>query len=126
MATALVSALTKVPVKRDVAMTGEITLRGKVLPIGGLKEKMLAAIRAGITTILIPKQNEKDLEEIPRHILKKVQVVIVESIDDVLKVALEKYPPAPPSGVKHEPSRSKSTPRRVIAPPKGYAAGAKG
>ncbi|HET6419419.1 MAG TPA: endopeptidase La [Geobacteraceae bacterium] len=126
MATALVSALTKVQVKRDVAMTGEITLRGKVLPIGGLKEKMLAAIRVGITTVVIPKQNEKDLEEIPRHILKKVQVVIAESIDDVLKAALEKFPPVPPSGVKQEPSRSKATPRRVIAPPKGYAAGAKG
>lgn len=126
MATALVSALTKVQVKRDVAMTGEITLRGRVLPIGGLKEKMLAAIRAGISTVVIPKQNEKDLEEIPRHILKKVQVVIAESIDDVLKTALEKYPPVPPSGVKPEPSRSKSAPRRVIAPPKGYAAGAKG
>jgi ATP-dependent Lon protease len=126
MATALVSALTRVQVKRDVAMTGEITLRGRVLPIGGLKEKMLAAIRAGITTVVIPKQNEKDLEEIPRHILKKVQVVIAESIDDVLKTALEKYPPVPPSGVKPEPSRSKAAPRRVIAPPKGYAAGAKG
>jgi len=126
MATALVSALTKVPVKREVAMTGEITLRGRVLPIGGLKEKMLAAIRAGITTIVIPKQNEKDLEEIPKHILKKVAVVTAESIDDVLKTALEKYPPVPPNVPKKEASGGKSTPRRVIAPPKGYAAGAKG
>jgi ATP-dependent Lon protease len=126
MATAIVSALTKVPVKRDVAMTGEITLRGKVLPIGGLKEKMLAAIRAGITTIVIPKQNEKDLEEIPRHILKKVAIVTVESIDDVLKVALEKYPPPSPATTKPVTPKSKAAPRRVLGPPKGYAAGAKG
>jgi ATP-dependent Lon protease len=125
MATALVSALTRVPVKRDVAMTGEITLRGRVLPIGGLKEKMLAAIRAGITTIVIPKQNEKDLEEIPRHILKKVKVVTADVIDDVLKTALEKYPPTPP-GVKKEPPRNKTAPRRVVSSSKGYVAGAKG
>ena len=96
MATALVSALTKVPVKREVAMTGEITLRGKVLPIGGLKEKMLAAIRAGITTVIIPEQNRKDLEEIPKQILRKVTVVPVKRIDEVLKIALECYPPPPP------------------------------
>ena len=93
MATALVSALTKIPVRREVAMTGEITLRGKVLPIGGLKEKMLAAIRAGITTIIIPEQNRKDLEEIPKQILRKVTVVPVKGIDEVLKIALETYPP---------------------------------
>jgi ATP-dependent Lon protease len=125
MATALVSALTGVPVKRDVAMTGEITLRGRVLPIGGLKEKMLAAIRAGITTIVIPKQNEKDLEEVPRHILKKVKVVTAEIIDDVLKTALENYPPTLP-GVKKEPPRNKTAPRRVVSSSKGYVAGAKG
>ena len=73
-------------------MTGEITLRGKVLPIGGLKEKMLAAIRAGITTVIIPEENKKDLEDIPKHILKKVNIVTARVIDDVLKVALEKYP----------------------------------
>ena len=95
MATALVSALTKIPVKREVAMTGEITLRGKVLPIGGLKEKMLAAIRAGITTVIIPEQNRKDLEEIPKQIMRKVTVVPVKWIDEVLKVALETYPPPP-------------------------------
>ncbi len=125
MATALVSALTRVPVKKEVAMTGEITLRGRVLPIGGLKEKMLAAIRAGIKTIVIPEQNEKDLEEIPRHILKKVKVVTAEFIDDVLKTALEKYPPTPP-GVKKEPPRNKTAPRRVVSSSKGYVAGAKG
>ena len=125
MATALVSALTKIPVRREVAMTGEITLRGKVLPIGGLKEKMLAAIRAGITTVIIPEENKKDLEDIPKHILKKVKIVTARVIDDVLKVALEKYPP--PSPVKSTGIKSKPVPRRVMAPSgKGVPAGAKG
>ena len=125
MATALVSALSRIPVRRDVAMTGEITLRGKVLPIGGLKEKMLAAIRAGITTIIIPEENKKDLEEVPKHILKKVKVVTARVIDDVLKVALESYPPAPPA--KTAGAKSKGVPPRMIAPPrKGITAGAKG
>ncbi len=88
MATALASALIKVPVRKSVAMTGEITLRGKVLPIGGLKEKMLAAHRAGILTVLIPKENEKDLKEIPAQILKKVKSVLVEHMDKVLVEAL--------------------------------------
>ncbi len=122
MATALVSALTRIPVRKDVAMTGEITLRGKVLPIGGLKEKMLAAIRAGVTTIVIPEQNRKDLEEIPRHILKKVKVIVVKDIDDVLKVALEKFPPPVMSKTP-----AKASPRRVVVTPqKGVVAGAKG
>jgi ATP-dependent Lon protease len=125
MATALVSALTKIPVRRDVAMTGEITLRGKVLPIGGLKEKMLAAIRAGITTVIIPEENKKDLEDIPKHILKKVTVIPTRMIDDVLKVALEKYPP--PSPEKPAGIKGKTVSRRVIVPPgKGVRAGAKG
>ncbi len=88
MATAIASALIKVPVRKDVAMTGEITLRGKVLPIGGLKEKLLAAHRAGIPTVLIPKDNEKDLKEIPPQILKKVRPVLVEHMDDVLVKSL--------------------------------------
>jgi ATP-dependent Lon protease len=88
MATAIASALMKVPVKRDVAMTGEITLRGKVLPIGGLKEKMLAAHRGNVPKVAIPKENEKDLKEIPAVILKKLEVVLVEHMDDVLKYAL--------------------------------------
>jgi ATP-dependent Lon protease len=88
MATALVSALTKIPVKRDVAMTGEITLRGRVLPIGGLKEKALAAHRAGIKTILVPKENRKDLREIPKKVRKEMRVVLVEYVDDVLREAL--------------------------------------
>ena len=88
MATALISALTKRAVSRDVAMTGEITLRGRVLPIGGLKEKSLAAFRAGIKTIIIPDRNEKDLDEIPKVLRRKLQWVLAESMSDVLKSAL--------------------------------------
>jgi ATP-dependent Lon protease len=88
MCTALVSALTKVAVRRDVAMTGEITLRGRVLPIGGLKEKTLAAHRAGIKTVLIPKANKKDLKDIPKKIRSQLRIIPVEFVDDVLRVAL--------------------------------------
>jgi ATP-dependent Lon protease len=88
MATAVVSALTGRPVKASVAMTGEITLRGRVLPIGGVKEKLLAAHRAGITDIILPKENEKDLEEIPGNIRKKLEIHPVEHMDEVLKLAL--------------------------------------
>ncbi|WP_295899327.1 endopeptidase La [uncultured Vibrio sp.] len=92
MCTALVSSLTGNPVKAEVAMTGEITLRGEVLPIGGLKEKLLAAHRGGITTVLIPKDNERDLEEIPDNVIADLKVIPVQWIDDVLKVALERDP----------------------------------
>jgi ATP-dependent Lon protease len=88
MATALISALTNVPVSRHVAMTGEITLRGRVLPIGGLKEKSLAAHRAGIRTVLMPKDNEKDLEEIPESIREAMTFIPVGHMDEVLKHAL--------------------------------------
>jgi ATP-dependent Lon protease len=88
MATTLVSVLTRIPVRRDVAMTGEITLRGKVLPIGGVKEKLLAAHRAGINTVILPKDNEKDLAEIPPEIQKAFELHFVENMDQVLKVAL--------------------------------------
>ena len=88
MATSLVSLLTDRPVKHDLAMTGEITLRGDVLPIGGIKEKVLAAQLAGITTIVLPKQNEGDLEDIPQEIREKMKFIKVERLDDVLKVAL--------------------------------------
>jgi ATP-dependent Lon protease len=88
MATALISALTKRPVSRDVAMTGEITLRGRVLPIGGLKEKSLAAFRAGIKTIIIPDRNEKDLDEIPKPLRRKLRWLVAKNMSDVLKVAL--------------------------------------
>ncbi|HWI62319.1 MAG TPA: endopeptidase La [Symbiobacteriaceae bacterium] len=92
MATAVVSALTGRPVKASVAMTGEITLRGRVLPIGGVKEKLLAAHRAGITDICLPKENEKDLEEIPGNIRKKLEIHLVEHMDEVLKIALGEAP----------------------------------
>jgi ATP-dependent Lon protease len=92
MCTALVSALTRIPVRSDVAMTGEITLRGEVLPIGGLKEKLLAAHRGGITTILIPEENQKDLAEIPKNIKQDLNIVPVRWIDDVLKMALQHMP----------------------------------
>ena len=88
MATSLASALLKVPVRRDLAMTGEITLRGRVLPIGGLKEKLLAAHRGGITTVIIPKENRKDLREVPRRVLKAMRLVLVEHMDQVLREAL--------------------------------------
>lgn len=92
MCTALASSLTGIPVKANVAMTGEITLRGEVLPIGGLKEKLLAAHRAGITTVIIPHDNEKDLVEIPKNILSKLDIKPVRWIDEVLEVALEEVP----------------------------------
>jgi ATP-dependent Lon protease len=94
MATALISAISKIPVRRDVAMTGEITLRGKVLPIGGVKEKLLAAHRIGIATVILPRENEKDLSDIPKNVLEAVTVELVDHIDEVLKIAL--VPPAPP------------------------------
>ena len=90
MTTAMLSAITKTPVRADVAMTGEITLRGRVLPIGGLKEKILAAKNAGIKTVCIPKKNEKDVEEISTEIKKGLEIVFVEQIQEVLNVALVK------------------------------------
>jgi ATP-dependent Lon protease len=95
MATALVSALTKVAVRREVAMTGEITLRGKVFPIGGVKEKLLAAHRIGITTIILPRENEKDLADIPKNVLDAMTVELVDHVDEVLKIAL--VPPVAPA-----------------------------
>jgi ATP-dependent Lon protease len=88
LATALVSALARTPIRKDVAMTGEITLRGKVLPIGGVKEKVLAAHRSGLKTIIVPKDNEKDLADIPKNVLDSLNIYMVESMDEVLKIAL--------------------------------------
>jgi ATP-dependent Lon protease len=88
LVTSLISALTKTPVNKDIAMTGEITLRGKVLPIGGLKEKTLAAIRAKIKTLIIPEQNKRDLMEIPLAVRRRIQVVMVKDIDEVIDLAL--------------------------------------
>jgi ATP-dependent Lon protease len=92
MATALVSVATQIPVRADVAMTGEITLRGEVLPIGGLKEKLLAARRGGIKTVIIPRENERDLKEVPDKIKEDLEIVAVKWIDEVLAIALEKTP----------------------------------
>ena len=89
MATALASALAKIPVRRDIAMTGEITLRGKVLAIGGLKEKLLAALRAGIFEIILPRANEKDIAELPDNIKKAMKLHFVDQMDEVLALALE-------------------------------------
>ncbi len=90
MTTAMVSALTGIPVRGDVAMTGEITLRGEVMAIGGLKEKLLAALRGGIKTVLIPEENVKDLQEIPDNVKSGLEIVPVKWIDKVLEVALER------------------------------------
>jgi ATP-dependent Lon protease len=88
MATAIVSVLTGIPIRRDIAMTGEITLRGRVLPIGGLKEKLLAALRGGVKTVLIPKDNEKDLAEIPDNVKSGLEIIPVGTVDEVLSRAL--------------------------------------
>jgi ATP-dependent Lon protease len=108
MATALVSALTKVPVRRDVAMTGEITLRGKVLPIGGLKEKAIAALRARMNKVLIPAANKKDLAEIPKYVKRRLRFVLVTEMDEVLREALVHSP-------FQEPVRGKASRRRLPA-----------
>jgi ATP-dependent Lon protease len=119
LATAMASALTRVPVRKDVAMTGEITLRGKVLPIGGVKEKLMAAHRFGITTILLPKDNEKDLTEVPEEVRKAIDVNLVETIDEVLALALQDVCPTdgapadetktPPLWTTEQPSQGVQT-----------------
>ncbi len=107
MATAIVSALTGIPVRADVAMTGEITLRGRVLPIGGLREKSLAALRTRIYTIIAPEQNEKDLDEIPRHIRRRLEFKFVKHMDEVLKIALKEDPEAIALAKKSDKAESK-------------------
>ena len=92
MVTAIVSMMTGIPVRRDVAMTGEITLRGRVLPIGGLKEKLLAALRGGIKKVLIPEDNAKDLAEIPDNVKSGMEILPVARMDDVLRHALVRMP----------------------------------
>src|SRR5262249_3367499 len=112
MATSLVSALLRIPVRRDIAMTGEITLRGRVLPIGGLKEKILAAHRSDIFTVVIPAENKKDLKELPKRVVKVMRIHAVEHMDEVLRIALalaepEKFLPGPSEAVdwRTEPRR---------------------
>src|SRR4051794_34293787 len=109
MATSIVSVLTGIPVRRDVAMTGEITLRGRVLPIGGLKEKLLAALRSGTTTVFIPKDNEKDLAEIPDNVKKGLTIIPVSHVDEVIGAALVRKPEA----ISWEEPPDSPTPRAV-------------
>ena len=90
MVTSIISSITGIPVNKEIAMTGEVTLRGHVLPIGGLKEKLLAAHRAGISKVIIPEDNKKDLAEIPKNILDNIKIYTVKSVDEVLKIALTK------------------------------------
>lgn len=116
MTTAFVSALTGIPVKANVAMTGEITLRGEVTAIGGLKEKLLAAHRGGITTVLIPEDNVKDLQDIPENVKNRLEIVPVKWIDQVLQVALETVPVGLPDD---EPSKANEEPAKPAAPPAG-------
>jgi len=106
----LASLLANIPVRRDVAMTGEVTLRGRVLAIGGLKEKILAAKRAKLSTVILPKRNEKDLEEIPKHLLRGIQFVFAETMDDVIKASLR---PMTVQGVKSKPVDDRRGPSRT-------------
>jgi ATP-dependent Lon protease len=114
MCTAIISALTKIPVRANVAMTGEITLRGEVLPIGGLKEKLLAAHRGGITTVLIPAENEKDLVEIPENIKQNLDIRPVHWIDEVLAVALQYMPVPVDKKADEEQGKNEAEPVKVI------------
>lgn len=117
MATAIASSLANIPARHDVAMTGEITLRGRILPIGGLKEKILAAKRAAISTIILPKRNEKDLEELPKHLLKGVHIILAETVDQVYAAALHL-----PSHVRIKPKTPRTKPsnrtKRAASPAK--------
>jgi ATP-dependent Lon protease len=120
MTTAFVSALTGIPVRADVAMTGEITLRGEVTAIGGLKEKLLAALRGGVKTVLIPEENVKDLQDIPENAKNRLEIIPVKWIDRVLEVALESAPVALPD---EEPPAAKpeaaTTEAAVVTPTTG-------
>jgi ATP-dependent Lon protease len=116
MCTALVSALTGIPARSSVAMTGEITLRGEILPIGGLKEKLLAAHRGGIETVLIPADNEKDLAEIPKNIKDKLKIVPVKWIDQVFELALQHMPSPKTVGVPLAAPESEAKPKAPDKP----------
>ncbi|GIW55085.1 MAG: hypothetical protein KatS3mg082_1489 [Nitrospiraceae bacterium] len=124
MATAIASALANIPARRDIAMTGEITLRGRVLPIGGLKEKILAAKRAKLSAVILPKRNKKDLEEIPKHLLKGIQFIFADTMDDVIKAALRRDHPGKPAAnakpVQRRTGREKSD--RAKTPPRAARA----
>ena len=105
MVTAIVSVMTGIPVRKDVAMTGEITLRGRVLPIGGLKEKLLAALRGGIKTVLIPEDNAKDLADIPENVKNGLEIIPVARMDDVIRRALVREPEPIEWDESKEPAR---------------------
>ena len=115
MCTAIISALTKIPVRANVAMTGEITLRGEVLPIGGLKEKLLAAHRGGITVVIIPAENEKDLIDIPDNIKQKLDIRPVHGIDEVLALALQRMPMAIDKQIEGEQGMKESDAIKMLA-----------
>jgi ATP-dependent Lon protease len=104
MATALISAVTRRPVRKEIGMTGEITLRGKVLPVGGIKEKVLGAHRAGIRTIILPRENARDLAEIPSLVRDDMQFILVDHMDEVLHSALRSEPQPTPMAVGAEPT----------------------
>jgi ATP-dependent Lon protease len=106
MATALVSLICGCPVHPDVAMTGEITLRGQVLPVGGIKEKVLAAHRIGLKTVVLPARNEADLEDLPEEVRKAIHFIFAETVDDVLHASLEAYPIKPKRGKRKAPAVS--------------------
>ncbi|MCC6503038.1 MAG: endopeptidase La, partial [Deltaproteobacteria bacterium] len=120
MAASLISALTQTPIDKDIAMTGEITLRGRVLPIGGVKEKCLAALRAKITNIILPDRNRKDIEDIPKDIRKRINFIFVKHMDDVLKVIFKKHKlPAAPKGGRgkiNSKAKTKAHGRKQVRP----------
>jgi len=122
MATAIISALSRRPVRRDVAMTGEITLRGRVLPIGGVKEKVLAAHRAGIKTMILPRENRKDIEDIPANVRKKIEFIFVEHMDEVLEVALAGEPVAEAEVVEVAPAALQEASIHNVLTPNGQTA----
>ena len=117
----MVSALTGIPVGKDVAMTGEITLRGRVLPIGGLKSKILAAHMSGAAMVILPRKNEKDLVDVPEEIRKQVKLVLVDNMDQVLEHALRRRPRALPTGpvgpTRKSPARTSTA---AVPPPPGF------
>ena len=120
IATAMISALSHSPIQRKVAMTGEITLRGNVLPIGGLREKVLAAYRAGFRMLIVPRENEKDLVDVPRKVLRSIQFIYVETMDKVLKVALvpvqEGHPSADPASRRKRSVRKSDKAATAVRP----------